>query len=114
MTRVPALSIWLQGAIAAIILVSGTFEHILTYMGFSLGIFPVLAVFGVFRLRKHHPQNLRLPGFPVVQVIYLVAGVGILGLGLLQSPGPSAVAILTVLAGIPAYYFFKKKYNQGS
>lgn len=112
-TRVPALSIWLQGAIAAIILVSGTFEHILTYMGFSLGIFPVLAVLGVFRLRKNQPQNLRLPGFPIVQVIYLVAGVGILGLGLLQSPEPSAVAILTVLAGIPAYYFFKKKYSQG-
>ncbi|MGB9906025.1 MAG: APC family permease [Candidatus Saccharicenans sp.] len=114
LTRVPALSIWLQGAIAAIILVSGTFEHILTYMGFSLGIFPVLAVLGVFRLRKLHPENLRLPGFPVVQVIYLVVGVGILGLGLLQSPGPSAVAILTVLGGIPAHYFFKKKYNQGS
>lgn len=112
-SRVPALSIWLQGAIAAVIVVSGTFEHILTYMGFSLGIFPILAVLGVFKLRKAHPDNLKLPGFPLVQVIYLLAGVSILVLGLLQSPGPSAVAILTVLAGLPAYYFFRKKYNKG-
>lgn len=112
-SRVPALSIWLQGAIAAVIVVSGTFEHILTYMGFSLGIFPILAVLGVFKLRKDHPDNLKLPGFPLVQTIYLLAGVSILVLGLLQSPGPSAVAILTVLAGLPAYYFFRKKYNKG-
>lgn len=111
-SRVPALSIWLQGAIAVVIVVSGTFEHILTYMGFSLGIFPILAVVGVFKLRKDHPDNLKLPGFPLVQIIYLLAGASILVLGLLQSPGPSAVAILTVLAGLPAYYFFRKKYNK--
>lgn len=99
-SRVPALSIWLQGIIAAVIVISGTFEHILTYMGFSLGIFPILAVVGVFKLRKQRPENLRLLGFPLAQIVYLTAGVGILALGLLQSPGPSGVAILTVLAGL--------------
>ncbi len=112
-SRVPALSIWLQGVIAAVIVISGTFEHILTYMGFSLGIFPILAVVGVFKLRKQRPENLRLPGFPLAQIVYLAAGVSILALGLLQSPGPSGVAILTVLAGLPAYYFFRKKYRGG-
>ncbi|MDI6845601.1 MAG: amino acid permease [Candidatus Saccharicenans sp.] len=110
-TRVPALSIWLQGAIAAVIAVSGAFEHILTYMGFSLGIFPILAVLGVFKLRKLQPENLKLPGFPLAQIVYLAAGVSILVLGFLQSPGPSGVAILTVIAGVPAYFFFRKKYS---
>jgi APA family basic amino acid/polyamine antiporter len=113
-TRVPTLSICLQGIIAAIIVISGTFEHIITYMGFALGIFPILAVVGVFKLRKHHPESLRLPGFPVVQIIYLIVGLSILGLSLLQSPGPSLVAILTVLAGIPAYFFFKKRYSSSA
>jgi len=112
-SRVPALSIWLQGAIATVIAVSGAFEHILTYMGFSLGIFPILAVVGVFKLRKQKPDSLKLPGFPLVQIVYLVTGVSILVLGLLQSPGPSGVAILTVLAAFPAYHFFRKKYNRG-
>lgn len=111
-TKVPTLSIWLQGAIAVVIVISGTFEHILTYMGFALGIFPILAVVGVFKLRKQQPENLRLPGFPVLQVLYLIVAFSILGLSLLQSPGPSLVAILTVLAGIPAYFFFKKRYSK--
>lgn len=107
-TKVPGLSILLQAVIATVIILSGTFEHILTYMGFSLGIFPLLAVAGVFKLRKQRPDGLRLPGFPAVQVIYLLAGLSILFLGFLQSPLPSSVAILTVLAGVPAYYLFKK------
>jgi len=108
-TKVPSLSIILQAVIAIIITLSGAFEHILTYMGFSLGIFPLLAVLGVFKLRKSNLSNLKLPGFPFTQIIYLAAGVSILILGFLQSPEPSAIAILTVLAGIPAYYLFKKK-----
>jgi hypothetical protein len=35
----------------------------------------------------------------------------ILVLGFLRSPGPSGVAILTVAAGVPAFYFFRKKYR---
>mgnify|MGYP000638355323 CR=1 FL=1 len=108
-TKVPSLSIILQAIIAIIIALSGAFEHILTYMGFSLGIFPLLAVLGVFKLRRNNLSNLKLPGFPFTQIIYLAAGLSILILGFLQSPGPSTIAILTVLAGIPAYYLFKKK-----
>jgi len=108
-TKVPSLSILLQAFIAIIIALSGTFEHILTYMGFSLGLFPLLAVLGVFKLRKNNLSYLKLPGFPLAQIIYLAAGISILILGFMQSPKPSAIAILTVLAGIPAYYLFKKK-----
>jgi APA family basic amino acid/polyamine antiporter len=52
--HVPSNSIILQCAIAIILAFSGTFEQVLTYMGFSLGIFPILTVIGVFRLRKNH------------------------------------------------------------
>jgi len=109
-TRVPSLSILLQAIIAIIIALSGTFEHILTYMGFSLGLFPILAVAGVFKLRRQARNNLRLPGFPIAQVIYMLAALSILILGFLRSPRPSLIAIFTVLLGLPAYFLFKKKY----
>jgi basic amino acid/polyamine antiporter, APA family len=38
--KVPSVSIVFQCAIALILTISGTFEQILTFMGFSLGIFP--------------------------------------------------------------------------
>ena len=109
--RVPSKSILLQCIISAVIVLSGSFEQILTYMGFSLGIFPILAVIGVFKLRHLKKSTYKLPGFPIVPLIYILAGVSILFLGFLERPIPSSIAILTVIAGIPAYFIFKKRYK---
>lgn len=105
--KVPSKSIIMQGVIAAVMVLSGSFDQILTYMGFSLGIFPILAVLGVFKMRYQKRSEYKMPGFPVAPVIYIVAGVAILCLGFLERPGPSSVAILTVIAGLPLYYIFK-------
>ncbi len=106
--HVPSNSILLQGLIAIILAFSGTFEQVLTYMGFALGIFPLLTVAGVWKLRKIKPEGIRLKGFPFTQIIYLAAGSLILILSFLERPLESSVAILTVLAGIPAFYLFRK------
>lgn len=109
--HVPSKSIMLQCAIAAIIVLTGTLEQILTYMGFSLGIFPILAVIGVFKLRRLKKSTYKMPGFPVIPSLYLLAGVSILILGFMRQPVPSSIAILTVLTGIPVYFMFKKRYK---
>lgn len=107
--QVPSNSILLQGAIAVILALSGTFEQILTYMGFALGIFPLLTIAGVFKQRRENPSAPRLPGFPVTQIVYIAAGVMILVLSFMERPKESSIALLTVLVGIPAYYIFRKK-----
>ncbi|MBM3297801.1 MAG: amino acid permease, partial [Candidatus Aminicenantes bacterium] len=91
--RVPSASILLQAAIAGVIVLSGSLDEILTYMGFSLGIFPLLAVFGVFLLRRGKELPYRMPGFPVFPLIYLLAGAAILVLGFMERPGPSSIAL---------------------
>ncbi len=106
--QVPSNSILLQCVIAVVLVLSGTFEQVLTYMGFALGIFPVLAVFGVVKLRKENPNAVRMPGYPFTQIVYIIIGLLILGLSYLERPLESSIAVLTVLAGIPAYYIFKK------
>ncbi|MFW6136873.1 MAG: APC family permease [Candidatus Aminicenantaceae bacterium] len=110
--QVPSHSIWLQGSIASVMVALGTFDQILTYMGFSLGIFPLMAVWGIFKLRRSgtHPQ--RIPGYPWAPALYLFAGAVILSLGFLERPVESSTAILTVLAGIPVYLFFRNKYRK--
>ncbi len=110
---VPSRAIVLQGLIAAVLVLFGTFDQLLTYMGFSLGIFPILAVLGVFKLRRTGRSVVKLPGYPVVPAVYVLAGVTILILAFLQRPKESSVAIATVLIGIPIYLIFKKKYGSG-
>jgi len=105
---VPSRSIWLQGAIAVVMVLFGTFDQLLTYMGFSLGIFPILAVIGLFKLRRSGLGRIKLPGFPLAPAIYIVFGTLILVLSFLERPVESSIAAATVLIGIPVYVLFKK------
>ncbi len=107
--KVPVGAIVLQSTIAIILVISGTFEQILVYMGFSLGIFPILAVWGVFKLRSQGKSKLKLPGYPFVQIVFIFFGVLMLVLAFLERPLESSIAILTALSGIPVYYWFKTK-----
>ena len=107
--EVPRNAVILQAAIAIIIVLTGTFDQILAYMGFSLGIFPILAVLGVFKLRLSGKSKLKLPGYPIAPAIFIFTNLGILILAYFERPWESTIAILTALSGIPVFYWFKKK-----
>jgi APA family basic amino acid/polyamine antiporter len=111
---VPTRSIVLQGAIASVMVLFGTFDQLLTYMGFSLGIFPLLAVLGVFKLRRTGRSAVKLPGYPAASAVYILIGATILVLAFLERPVESLVAVATALAGIPVYFFFKRSAGKGA
>lgn len=103
-TQVPALSILLQGAISVFLIISGTFDQILTFMGFALGIFPILTVLGVFFLKynKLHVSLIYKSAALLFAIIYSL----ILILAFMERSLESSIAICTVIVGIPAYYLF--------
>lgn len=107
--KVPSNSILLQSIIAMVLVLSGTFEQVLTYMGFALGIFPILTVVGVMKLRKEKRGHNKLPGYPFTQFIFILTGIIILGLSWLERPLESSIAVFTVLSGVPAYLIFKNR-----
>lgn len=107
--NVPSNSIVLQCLIAVILTFSGTFDQVLTYMGFSLGLFPIMTVLGTVKLRMNKMSLLKLKGYPFTQIIYVMTGVAILVLSFFERPVESSIAIGTVLTGIPVYYLFKRR-----
>jgi APA family basic amino acid/polyamine antiporter len=107
-TRVPGKAIALQSLLAVVMVISGTFDQILTYMGFCLGIFPVLAALGVIRLRRSGESRLRMPGYPLAPLAFAAISVSILVLAYLERPVESSVAVLTVLLGLPVYLAFNQ------
>jgi len=68
---------------------------------------------GVFKLRITGKSKLKLPGYPVVQVLFILTNLGILLLAYFERPWESTIAILTALSGIPVFYWFKKKNKIG-
>lgn len=105
--QVPTKAIVLQGIIATTYVITGTFDQILTYMGFALGIFPILTVSGLFKLPREHKTLLRKSGYPIIQVVFILASISILILAYLHRPFESSLAIIALSSGIPVYYYFR-------
>ncbi len=104
--RVPSMAIVLQCLMAGVMVLSGTFDQILTYMGFGLGIFPILAVLGVFKLRRNHDSEFRPLPYVVPAVVFTSVSLAILVLAFLERPAESTIALATVGLGIPVYLRF--------
>jgi len=102
-TRAPTTAIAVQCLIAAVMVLTGTFDQILTYMGFCLGIFPVVAVAGVVMLRRAGTLPFRMPWYPLPPLLYAAVSVAMLVLAYVERPVESSIAVVTVLAGIPFY-----------
>jgi APA family basic amino acid/polyamine antiporter len=104
--RVPSKAIVLQAIIAIVMVTSGTFDQILTYMGFCLGIFPILAVMGVFKLAVGW-------GYRVAAVLFAIVSLLILVLAYLERPVESTIGIITVALGVPFYVTFARSRKSG-
>jgi APA family basic amino acid/polyamine antiporter len=103
-SRVPARSILFQGAFAVVLVLAGSFDQLLTYLGFALGVFPLLAVLAMFRLPR--PQR---RGATPAAVLFITASAVMLVLTLLERPRESLVALATLLLGIPAYIAARRR-----
>ena len=105
---VPSQSILCQGAVAILMVTFGTYDQLLTYLGFALGIFPILAVLGLFQLKKIGLPAPRIACYPLPPLFFIAISVLMLVLSFLERPVESMVAILTLAAGIPIYFLIFK------
>jgi APA family basic amino acid/polyamine antiporter len=107
--NVPSRSIAIQGAIAAALVLIGSFEQLMIYLGFALGIFPWLAVFGLFIARRRRigeESAVRVWGYPIVPIFFLASTLFLMVIAYINRPFESSAAILTILAGIPCYFIW--------
>jgi APA family basic amino acid/polyamine antiporter len=108
-SKIPHKAILLQGLFSIILVVSGTFDQILTYMGFSLGIFPILTVLGVFRIKSLSQETSSWLLYGAAALLYAAICTLMLLLAYFQRPIESSIALLTVAAGVPLFFLFQKK-----
>jgi basic amino acid/polyamine antiporter, APA family len=72
---VPYVSIIFQSVISIILVLTSSFESLITYVGFTLNLFTFLTVMGVFILRtkfKDLSHTYKTPGYPVVPALFLI------------------------------------------
>ena len=108
--QTPALAIWIQGLWSIVLVASGTFEELYTYVISTGWIFYGAAVFAVVILRRRMPElarPYRVWGYPVLPIVFSLAALAIVINSLITKPHESLIGFGIVLAGIPIYLVWK-------
>lgn len=109
---VPAWALWLQGAWASVLCLTGKYGDLLDYVMIIVIIFYVLTIMGIFILRKKQPDAERpykAFGYPIVPLLYVIVGTAICISLLITKTSTCGWGVLIMLAGIPVYYLNKPK-----
>jgi APA family basic amino acid/polyamine antiporter len=104
---VPGTSILIQGSIAILMVIFGKLEQIAFYVGFALGIFPWLAVVGLFLARRKgtgEATAARVWGYPVIPLFYLAGSLALMIVAYINQPHESRIALITIALGVPCYF----------
>jgi APA family basic amino acid/polyamine antiporter len=78
---VPYVAVILQSVISIVLVLSSSFESLITYVGFTLNLFTFLTVMGVFILRtkfKDLRYSYKTPGYPITPILFLLINCWIL------------------------------------
>jgi amino acid transporter len=106
--RTPYVSITVVAILAALFVLLGTFEQLADAFVTAIVPFYALAVASVFALRKRadYSPSFRVPGYPVVPLIFIVSTVMLLVNAVIDpSSRWATVGVLGgILVGIPVYF----------
>ena len=107
----PARCIALQAVLASVLVLSGTFDQIISYFFFIVLVFVWLTVFGLFLLRRRPAGQLEYstPAFPVTPIVFLLLLLVMLILLGVGQPKESFLGAAVVALGVPVYYLVFRK-----
>lgn len=108
----PINTLLFQAILAALYVLSGSFETLTNLAVFSMWIFFVMTVIGIFILRSKHKdlkKSYTVPLFPIVPIIGIGGGIYILISTLISSTSNALYGLAITALGMPIYIFIKKQ-----
>lgn len=115
--RGPVAAIVLQLVVAVGMVLTASYDALLTYMGMMLSAFAGLTVIGVIVLRKREPElkrPYRMAGYPWTALLALLLSAWMLAHTLWQRPLPSLLGLATTLLGVVIYFWARGSADDSS
>ncbi len=109
---VPAAALWMQFIWASALCLSGKYGDLLDFIIFTVLLFYILTIAGIFKLRKTHPEVPRpykAFGYPVIPFVYIVLAATICLVLLKFKPTYTWPGLIIVLIGIPIFFILEKR-----
>jgi APA family basic amino acid/polyamine antiporter len=110
--HVPSRAIVGQAVWSALLCLSGTYQGLFEYVIFALVLFFAATGAAVVALRSKRPdlpRPYRAWGYPVVPLIFVAVNLTIFVNRLASEPQKSLLGLAMILAGLPAYFFWKRR-----
>jgi APA family basic amino acid/polyamine antiporter len=107
----PAAAILGTAAWSIVLVLSGSFEQLFTYVVFMSWLWFALAAAAIFVYRRRDPHALRpfrAPGYPVTPALFILAAVVIVANTIVAQPVQSSLGLALAVVGIPAYFFWRR------
>lgn len=105
--NVPYVAIIFQSLIALLLVVTSSFQSLITYVSFTLNLFTFLTVLGIFILRyrfRHIETSYKVPLYPLPPLLFLAIILWVLVNICIERPVESAYGLITVAVGLVIYF----------
>ncbi len=117
-TRTPVVALVAQGAVALVLLLTGTYGQLLDYVVFADWIFFGATAATLFVLRKRDAQQgaqggtssvVRAPGHPFTTLLFIAAAIYVVVGSILSNPGNAARGAGLLALGVPVYLYWNAR-----
>ncbi len=108
----PSSSLVFQLATALVLIWSGTYDQLFTYVVFAGFLFYALTAVALLVLRWRIPnvsRPYRLPASPLLPLVYILFCVFFLINSVMEKPWESLIGVVIMGAGVPAFYLLRRK-----
>jgi APA family basic amino acid/polyamine antiporter len=109
-THVPIAAIATQGILAAVFALSNTYDRLVGYAVFADWIFFSLAGVALLvfrRTRPDAPRPYRAPLYPVLPVVFSLAGLGIVANMFVSDPPNALIGSAIIALGVPVFFAWR-------
>jgi APA family basic amino acid/polyamine antiporter len=117
LTRVPVTSLVLLAVWGALLAASGTFDQLTNMAVMSYALFWIPVALSVIVLRRRWPlapRPFRVPGYPLVPLLFALVMVWIVVSALLTVPKESIATLVLILLGLPLYPLFRRRRREAA
>ena len=106
----PRHAILLQAVLSLAMLWTASFQSLLTYIGFTLGLCTAATVAGLIALRLQAGPQVKVPGWPWVPGLFVLSVVVMSAFAVARKPGESLIGLGTLFLGWLAWYLARAKH----
>ena len=111
-SRVPVLSVLIQGGWAAVLAASGTFDQLTDYVVFAGWVFYALAAISLIVFRRTHPdlhRGYRVPLYPFLPLLFALVAAVLLVNTLITTPKESLAGLAIIASGVPVFLWMRRR-----